>query len=87
MIYWRRYNGDYIIFQEKNGEFTAEYLNIEFALHRSDNEQAWVMRYWQRLSESTSHGGSCGQWDHMPTQPEIGAAVERFIDTLNLHQK
>ncbi len=87
MIYWRRYNGDYIVFREKDGEYTAEYLNVEFSLFKPPSRDEWVLRFFQKLSDTAGQSGTCGRWPELPQRDEIGYAIERFIDRLNLHQR
>ncbi len=87
VIYWRRYNGDYIVFHEKGEEFVAEYLTITFSLFKLFEREEWTLRFHQLLSPTAAQEGSCGKWDHFPSKEEVGVAIEKFIDRLNLHQE
>ncbi len=84
MIFWRRYNGDYIVFQEKDGEYEAEYLRVDFNLFFRPETSEWVLRFYRKKTPTESEGGTCDTWDHKPNRDEVGASLEKYIDTLTL---
>jgi hypothetical protein len=75
--YWRRENGDWIIFEKHEGEQTANYFDYRFALFFSQNMSGWMLLY--DMSGHSIDGGECARWDIEPTRDEVQFAVEEFL--------
>ena len=77
MKYWRRENGDWIIFEKHEGDHLANYFEYRFALFFSENMSGWYLLYDETCP--SIDGGECARWDAEPSKEEVQAAVEEFL--------
>lgn len=77
MTYWRRDNGDWIIFEKHEEEQKAHYFGYEFFLFFSDNFRAWFLMYDD--TRETLDAGDVERWDNKPTVDQVRHAVESFL--------
>ena len=77
MKYWKRENGDWMIFEKHEDEQKANYFDYRFALFFSSNMSGWFLLY--DMSGHSIDGGECARWDSEPTREEVQEAVEEFL--------
>lgn len=77
MKYWKRENGDWIIFEKHEDEHKANYFDYRFALFFSSNMSGWFLLY--DMSGHSIDGGECARWENEPSREEVQEAVEDFL--------
>lgn len=77
MTYWKRENGDWIVFEKHEEEQKAHYFGYEFFLFFSENFRAWFLMY-DDTGESLD-AGECERWEARPTTDQVRMAVENFL--------
>jgi len=79
VFYWRRDNGEYIVFNKRGEQYVAEYGAYDFVLYHSEPLRGWVLRYYYRTGPSTGNGGQCGFFEELPGKEELKNEVEAFL--------
>lgn len=77
MTYWKRDNGDWIVFEKHEDEQKAQYFGFDFFLFFSENFRAWFLMYDD--TGETLDAGDVQRWEERPSSEQIQSAVEGFL--------
>lgn len=77
VTYWKRENGDWIVFEKVEEEQKAHYFGFEFFLFFSDNFRAWFLMYDD--TGDSLDAGNVEMWDEKPSPDQVQHAVESFL--------
>ena len=84
MYYWRRDNGDYILFRSKGAQYVAEYGAYDFVLTENKELGGWILRYYHRTGPTSGTGGQVAFFDgDLPPNELLEREVESFLKVMD----